>query len=267
MTRISLLTSALLLPQYVSGFVVPSSSSFGAGKIMEGFGWESSGANVVVGSMMTSTSLSAQKKKRRRRKDNPSPNPAPSSPAPVAPMPITDGDELPDFDLVEDIDLIEAKAAASATAASATTSEPTAGVAPTSISLDTSDPDVLAAMRSTSMPPGGGGSSTRDLLRSRNRDLENKLVVNEITEAVPSLGEYMTSPNRKNKGDAPGSPGGLGKKAARREARRAAAMEAEQADMEEEGFMDKLPFFKKKEGEESKSPIKVCIYVCAWSIA
>eukprot|EP00553_Chaetoceros_curvisetus_P013063 CAMPEP_0204635946 /NCGR_PEP_ID=MMETSP0717-20131115/32740_1 /ASSEMBLY_ACC=CAM_ASM_000666 /TAXON_ID=230516 /ORGANISM="Chaetoceros curvisetus" /LENGTH=267 /DNA_ID=CAMNT_0051654867 /DNA_START=40 /DNA_END=840 /DNA_ORIENTATION=+ len=263
MTRISIriLTSALLLPQYVSAFVVPSTSfSFRDGI---------SKADADVEGISSSTSLFAQKKKRRRRKNNPSSS-APA-PAPVAPMPITDGDELPDFDLVEDIDVMEAKqkaAASAAVAATSTSTEPTAGVAPTSVNLDTSDPDVLAAMRSSSSGGSSGMSSTKDLLRSRNRELENKLVVNEITEAVPSLGDYITSDNRRNKGEAPGSPGGLGKKAARREARRAAAVEAEQAGTEEEGFLNKLPFFKKKEGEESKSPIKLleegtwaCIFI------
>jgi hypothetical protein len=214
------------------------------------------------------------KKKRRRRKENP-------ASSTTSPPSFDDDDELPDFDLVEDIDLIE-QAAASLPPINA--GAPKAGVAPAANrNFDVNDPSVVAAQRATSGADSLSAGSTRELLRSRNRDLENRLVVNEVTEAVPSLGEYMQSPTRSQSKGATESGGpSIGKKAARREARRAAAIEARQDDLVEQSALDqilekapileKLPFFKKKENEEKKSAIKLleegtwaCIYILvAW---
>lgn len=70
-----------------------------------------------------------------------------------------------------------------------------------------------------------------------------------------------------------GADPNIGKKAARRVARRAAAIEAE-PEAPEESFLDKLPFFNKDEEKEEKSPLKLleegtwaCIYILvAWEI-
>ena len=193
----------------------------------------------------STTSLFAQKKKRRRRKNKPaSPNQS------IADS--DEGDELPDFDLIEDIDLIEMQQEKEAsTSNSISPSSPGVGVNPSSKSIDVNDPEVLAAMRSSKGAESmGGGLSTRDLIRSRNRELEERLVVNDIVEEMPSLADYT-----KGKG----TTSGVGKKAARREARRAAAIEAEGVEPEE-SFLDKLPFFKKDEEKEEKSPIKVRLF-------
>jgi len=254
----SLILLFLLFPGYVSSFVTTSH--------------QISSSSVVK----KSTFLLAKKKKRRRRKESP----ASSKPSPT---PVDGDDELPDFDLVEDIDLIE-QAAASLPPLNA--GAPKAGVAPVANrNFDVNDPSVLAAQRATSGADSLSAGSTRDLLRSRNRDLENRLVVNEVTQEVPSLGEYMQSPTRSQSKGATDSGGpSIGKKAARREARRAAAIEARQEDVVEESALDqilekapileKLPFFKKKENEEKKSAIKLleegtwaCIYILvAWEI-
>ncbi|GFH58463.1 hypothetical protein CTEN210_14939 [Chaetoceros tenuissimus] len=197
-------------------------------------------------STITSTSLFAQKKRRRRKDASPS-----STNTPIS----QEEDELPDFDLVEDIDLQENTQPKS-------TSSP--GTTSTGKSINVNDPSVMEAMRSTKgMESISGGASTKDLLRSRNRDLEEKLVVNEIKEDLPSLADY-----RQSKGS------DVGKKAARREARIAAALEAKGNEaVEEESFLSKLPFVGKSDGEE-KSPIKLleegtwaCIYILvAWEI-
>ncbi len=125
----------------------------------------------------------------------------------------------------------------------------------------------------------GTMSSTKDLLRSRDRELEQKLVVDEIVQDVPSFAEY-----NKRKGNAGGAGagagaggaasgigigsdtemGGMGKKAMKREQRRAAALEAEgKVAVDEEGggigqavgkALSFLPFV---ENKEDKSAIKV----------
>ena len=187
----------------------------------------------------TPTSLCAQKK-RRRRKDSSGPS---STNTPISNQQETD--ELPDFDLIEDIDLEEQAKKMQKTKSDL--SSP--GIASTGKAIDVNDPSVMQAMRSTKgMETISGGASTKDLLRSRNRDLEEKLVVNEISEDLPSLADYT-----KGKG----TSGGVSKKAARREARIAAALEAKGNEaVEEESFLSKLPFVGKNDGEE-KSPIKV----------
>lgn len=232
-------TSALLLVSYGFAFVVPSNSI---------------GSN-VWGGMKTSpqyktvesTSLFAQKK-RRRRKEEDSSSSTPSNPDPAQQFD-DEEDELPDFDLVEDIDLKERAEARSMLSSSKKGAKGAAAAG--DASFDVNAPKVLAAMRATKGTGSTGAASTKELLRSRNRALEEKLVINPISEYVPSLAEYTQGK---------GAPTG-GKKAARREARVAAAMENEPVE-EEESFLDtlleKLPFFKKKEEEKvEKTPIKV----------
>jgi hypothetical protein len=193
---------------------------------------------------------------------------------------LDDPDELPDFDLIEDIDLkemAEARALASGmsdgtgTATAPTMGSPTMpGVAPSKTDIDVNDPSVVAAMRATTDASQMGAGSTRDLIRSRNRNLEQKLVVNEIVEDVPSLADYT-------QGKSGGSKGGMGKKAARREARRAKALDALPEEPEAsalDNLLEKLPFVKKNEEKEEKSLIKLleegtwaCIYVLVgWEI-
>jgi hypothetical protein len=183
-------------------------------------------------------------KKRRRRKDKPGGGSdnmnEPSS---------SDEDELPDFDLVEDVDVVETKRSSvqgSVTSPSVINS----GSLPRK-TFDVNDPQIMEAMRATKGTGPVSVSSTRDLLRSRDRELEQKLVVNDVVQEVPSLAEYTRA-----KGD--GSK--IGKKAAKREARIAAALEAKgEGDSGEKSLFDLIPFL--KSNGEKKSPIKVRIYV------
>jgi len=207
-------------------------------------------ANQIVPSTLaeTTTSLFAAPKKRRRRKDKSS-----------DPFAQTDDeeDELPDFDLIADIDLQEQAAAKAAAKAATAAKASGGGVASRGKAFDVNAPEVLAAMRAKKGGDTMGSASTKDLLRSRNRELEDKLVVNTIVEDVPSLAEYA-------KGNFAKVEGG-GKKAAKREARRAAAIEKEvDVEVEEESFLSKLPFLNKlpffnkdKEEQEEKTPVKV----------
>ena len=175
---------------------------------------------------------------------------------------LDDPDELPDFDLIEDIDLKEmAEAQASSSTMSmsddAAAPAPTMpGVAPSKTSIDVNDPSVVAAMRATTDPSQMGAGSTRDLIRSRNRNLEEKFVVNEIVEDLPSLADYTQGKS----GTGGSAQGGMGKKAARREARRAKALDALPEEPEVsalDNLLEKLPFVKKDEEKEEKSLIKV----------
>lgn len=197
-------------------------------------------------------------KKRRRRKDKPSGSDNMYNEA--EPL-LSDEDELPDFDLVEDIDVMENKK--SAIKGSVNNPSATNGSSPRK-PVDVNDPEIMAAMRATKGTGAISVSSTRELLRSRNRELEQKLIVNDVVQEVPSLAEYTKSKNEGSK---------IGKKAAKREARIAAALESKaEGNSGEKSFFDLIPFLN-KDGEK-KSPIKLleegtwaCIYILvAWEV-
>jgi hypothetical protein len=234
-----------------------------------------------LSSTFSSTSLFAQKKKRRRRKQDSSSS-SPSSQNlnnsnDDSIIADDDEDELPDFDLIEDIDLPQPIT----TGAGSTTVQKTTAPAAKKKSLDLNDPAVLEAMKATSFPSDMSSSgNTKELLRNRNRELEQKLVVDEIVQDVPSFADYNAK-----KGRVPSSSGGssspvMGKKAMRKEkAIAAAAMEAANAETEDNAvsqLLSKLPFVGNKDDEEKekKSALKLleegtwaCIYILvAWEI-
>ena len=210
------------------------------------------------------TALFAKKKRRRRRKD------AASSSTPTPKL--NEEDELPDFDLIEDIDLPQqsSKDSKNTMSTSSISDNVGASFAPvTKKALDPNDPAVLEAMKATKGNDlVGSSASTRDLLRSRNRELEQKLVVDEIVQDVPSFADYNAKKRRasggNNASDVVSGGASMGKKAMKREQRRAAALEAEDNKSEEEEsavsqLLSRLPFVNNNdEGEkEEKSPIKV----------
>lgn len=221
----------------------------------------------------TSATVLCAKKKRRRRKES-------SSPPPPTPQ-VNEDDELPDFDLVEDIDLQSSTNTPKSTMTSSSTSGISASPAPVKKkAFDVNDPDVIAAMKA---PKGsdsvGSPTSTKDLLRKRNRELEQKLVADEIVEDVPSFADYNAKKGNRSGGNNTIDTGsGMGKKAMKREQRRAAALEAEGNNLQEEEnvvsqLLSKLPFVNNDEGEkEEKSAVKLleegtwaCIYILvAW---
>ena len=104
---------------------------------------------------------------------------------------------------------------------------------------------------------GSSSASTRDLLRSRNVELEKRFVVDDVTMDVPNLAEYARRDNL-----APGGAGEgevkMGKKAARTAARRRAAIEAESATEDDSAVMDildkvpRLPYMSDIKDEKGK---------------
>jgi len=245
---------------------------------------------------LASTYLEAKKKKRRRRKEDTSASSTSSSSSqstktgapPPTPI-LSEEDELPDFDLIEDIDLpsppTDESASSFSTAAMPAGTTAQAPSPQKKKTIDPNDPAVLAAMQATKgIESMGTTSSTKDLLRSRDRELEQKLVVNEIVQDVPSFADYNARKGGSSSAGAGGGNnamgGGMGKKAMKREQRRAAALEAEGKNADEEGegvgqvlgqALSKLPFV---EDKKEKSAIKLleegtwaCIFLLVgWEI-
>ena len=250
----SFLSTAFILPFTALAFQPIGNQVWRTNTLPNTFGLDT--ASVVASNRYSSSALSAAKKKRRRRK-----NTSQSIPQEREVNNISDAaqeiDELPDFDLDEEQELMS-KSKVSASSMS------DVGVAPTNLGksapLDANDPLVVEAMKATKGAPGE--MSTKDLLRSRNRDLEQKFVVNEVTTEVPSLADYAAK--KSGTSNIGSSQGTMGKKAARKEARRAAAIEA--ANKEEEGnaindILSILPFVDKTEPGEKKSSIKVSSFL------
>ena len=170
-----------------------------------------------------------------------------------------DEDELPDFDLVEDIDLpLQSSTSTSTSTSNSSTKKKTI--------MNPDDPSVIAAMKATSTNPLSTSTSTKDLLKSRNRELEQKFVVDEISQDLPSFADYNS---KKGRDGSSANNSGMGKKAMRREQRKAAALEAQGniGSEEEDGnplsqLLSKLPFGGNggAEEKENKSIIKVRHY-------
>lgn len=216
------------------------------------------------GSIVSSpTQLSmAAKKKQRRRKDGKSKAPVSprvvDSPEETAVPVLSDLDDvdLPDFDLGDDEPIAaatEAEAPASATKKAAPSSSKDVSVL-SARGMDLEDPRVLEAMKGSKTT---GPQSVDQLLRDRS--LEKSFKFDPAGEgALPTLGEIASSPRSGfgDKGsDRDMDEAKIGKKRARAEARRAAAIEAEEAAKEEGGFLSNIPQFV---GEDGKvSPLKI----------
>eukprot|EP00568_Trieres_chinensis_P003672 CAMPEP_0183308342 /NCGR_PEP_ID=MMETSP0160_2-20130417/21449_1 /TAXON_ID=2839 ORGANISM="Odontella Sinensis, Strain Grunow 1884" /NCGR_SAMPLE_ID=MMETSP0160_2 /ASSEMBLY_ACC=CAM_ASM_000250 /LENGTH=248 /DNA_ID=CAMNT_0025472165 /DNA_START=54 /DNA_END=797 /DNA_ORIENTATION=+ len=196
----------------------------------------------------------AAKKRRRRRKDAQTDEPkAPSAEADIDTDPMGEGvsdGELPDFDLFED----EPVASASDLKASSVAASSSTGVSMSPIQAmdaDMSDPRVMEAMKgskSASIP-----MSSDDLVR--DRALEKSMSFSPVNEPLPNLGEFAKKSRGVSESGGFVDEGKVGKKRARAEARRAAAIEAEEAEAGDSGFSLDIPQIK---GEDGKvSPIKI----------
>lgn len=149
-------------------------------------------------------------------------------------------------------------------------------------SFNVNDPQVQDAMLASTTNVNNnnnnkmnqGLSSTKDLLRSRNRELEQKLVINDIRENVPSLAEYTKNKSfegtRIRTATNTAATSSIGKKAARREERISAALEAKklQDGTDNQGgfFLNTFNFGKDKDGNP-KTPIKLLeegTWACIW---
>lgn len=147
------------------------------------------------------------KKKRRRRKD--------SSPAIE--------DDLPEFDLTE-------STGNDSGAPKTTKSDSSPGMG--SFSMDTNDATLAEAMRGSgrgSTMSGDVVTASKELLQSRDRSLEGTFEFDDVKAPLPKLG-------RQSSGSA--EIGGVGKKKAKSDARRAAAIAAaEEAEKENSVFL------------------------------
>lgn len=224
---------------------------------------------------LSSTELSASKKRRRRRKDTSSSEPTQNANEGITTdseqIPLKDIDELPDFDLDEELE-IQQKESGMPTPSSVSATSVSSAPKQDPASFNANDPAVLDAMKATNMDKSSAGTlSTKDLLRSRNRELEQKFVVNELTQDLPT---NLNDLRNRNSGMSQGTGEvKIGKKAARAAARKAAAIEAKESELQEGGLLSNVSFLQGEDGKP-KSPIKLleegtwaCIYILvAWEV-
>lgn len=154
---------------------------------------------------VTPTTTKLHARKRRKRKDDPTNN----DPTRDAPTFIDNSeDELPDFDIDDDAD--------ESSSATETSTSP-------SLSMDLSDamsdPSVRAAMQGSA---SSSALDARDVLRSRNREVESTFEFDEVPSPLPRPGQAKGMGGEK-----------VGKKRAKAELRRAAAIERAQLEEDE----------------------------------
>ena len=213
------------------------------------------------------TALDA-KKRRRRRVDGEGKrdvlnNEVDNSPADIASNFPTD-DELPDFDLGEKEQLPEVLASrAKTTQEDDFESMKNDVVAMGELDMDSAltgnDPLVMEAMKGRSQSKSF--SSPKDLLRARDRNLEATFEFDDVANPLPRPGQIKSVVSESNEI----ATSSMGKKRARSEARKAAAIEAAGQEEEGEGIggiamsvLEMLPFFPKRDPSEKFSTIKVC---------
>ena len=259
---IKILAIVGLIFHQVSAFVTFKSGNLGVTTASS-----SSGTTSILTTPMEYNSLLSRAKckhmfllmaerRRRKRKDGSSYSPSFTNDE--------NNQDLPEFDLIEeDPDpLLESNYESSSS------SLPTKTSNKSTASFNINDPNVKEAMMSSNTSNAQGLLSTKDLIRSRNRELEQKLVNNnDITENVPSLAEYTQNKLSNDKG----TNASIGKKAARREERVSAALEAKKLQDGTEmggGFLNGFSFGKDKDGNP-KTPIKLLeegTWACIWAL-
>lgn len=231
----------------------------------------------------TSVALEASKKRRRRRLDSNevSNNSVEADDEDIdsdVAMGIDMDDDLPDFDLGDKEQLPEllnvATEKKNEEAMIIEEFSETVGAEIEEVVLEDSDPLVKEAMKASKNSISY--SSPKELLRSRDRNLESTFEFEEVKAPLPRPGQE-TSKSTSSKI----VPVGGGKKRARAEARRAAAMEAAELEAANDAgpnmvneVMGKLPFYPKAEEGEEVTAIKLleqgtwaCIYIlCAWEL-
>mmetsp|Transcript_7088 Transcript_7088/g.8161 ORF Transcript_7088/g.8161 Transcript_7088/m.8161 type:complete len:268 (+) Transcript_7088:63-866(+) len=187
------------------------------------------GEHLIFGARSCSAlQMAKANKKRRRRKmpDEISPTSSSSEISSTSPSKvIISYDDLPDFDFDEDV--------------------------PESSSA--TDPGTKAAMMGSS--PVGLTSPT-DLLRSRDRSVEEKFEFDEVEDPLPKPGFAFSQPSVE-----------VGKKQAKSDARRAAALEKEESLRQEEPRINQiiktLPFDLGRDGDGKVTATKI-LEVGAW---
>lgn len=226
----------------------------------------------------TLVSLSAKKRRRRRRETNEiSSDSSELGDVEDVEFDVGMNDDLPEFDLGDKEQLPELIDAAAEAKKAEKEMEDISDVVGTEVEEDLfqdNDPLVLEAMKASKN--SASFASPKELLRSRDRNLEATFEFDEVKSPLPQPGQDASTARTSTTV----SVGG-GKKRARAEARRAAAMEAaelEAADNQGPGIvnevMGKLPFYPKTEEGEEASPLKLveqgtwaCIYILvAWEL-
>jgi hypothetical protein len=164
----------------------------------------------------TTTSLAVKKRRKRRNEE--------SSSAPLS-------DELPDFDMdYEPTTEMETSASVGADVlASGSLMD----------SMDYNDPNLNEAMKGSAMSEV---ESAKDLLRGRDRSLEQAFEFDEVPSLLPSIQDKTAA----------AGPGTGGKKRARAEARKEAAIQAaeEENTPSLQDLIAELPFVGKRPGEK-----------------
>ena len=212
----------------------------------------------------TLLSLAAKKRRRRRRSTNEiSSDAAEVGDEEEVLMDVGMDDELPEFDLGDKEQLPELIDAAAEAKEAEKEMEEISDVVGAEIEealLQDDDPLVLEAMKASKN--SASFASPKDLLRSRDRNLEATFEFDDVKSPLPRPGQ--DSPTASSSTTV--SVGG-GKKRARAEARRAAAMEAAELEAANDKgpgvvneVMGKLPFYPKTEEGEEASPVKVRKY-------
>ena len=175
--------------------------------------------------------MAAGKKMRRRRK-NPRPSPDKTSAEEVENNPaLDDYGELPDFDLDDEPVATPSKVSAASGAAPAPSSIGSDTSVMEAAEVDLADPRTLEAMRGGKRI--GTMKSTGELISDRS--LEKAFQFENSEDALPALGKIVDKGGG-GSGVVESGEARVGKKYARSEARRAAAIEAEEADKDESGF-------------------------------
>ena len=200
----------VLLPSSLHAFVLPKSNGLSSVFHIDGLQRTNNDDRVTI--------LWAKKKRRRRKSIQNNENDVSEK------LPSLDANDLPDFDLEEDLP-------SSATDLSGD-DVPIRNSAKTSASMDLNDPKVLEAMKGTSKKRGDRMSKAL----VRDQELEKRFQFDRSDVKDSTLPTNLASVRSES-----GTKPTIGKKAARNEARRRAAIEAKEAEMDAESFLSKLP--------------------------
>lgn len=292
MTISSLLYSTILLVLYRSseGFAFPTvphhTLSFSAKPTST---WAITNAGKSC--RAPTTALAAAKKRRRRRADGKKITESSSMDTDAISTGSDsdsysdqlDADELPDFDLGDKEqlpELFKSDSTESKTEKKAVVDNMAAmddNELPQSF-MSTDDPAMMEAMRGTQQ--GKSFASPKDLIKSRDRELEAKFEFDEVKKPLPRPGQKKMTTDMDMTMETPTPT--MGKKRARDEARKAAAMETAAKETTNDGgfgipeLLSKLPFFPKvkKDKDGNYDPLNLleqgtwfCIYsLVAWEI-
>lgn len=195
---------------------------------------------------------------------------------------ITDSDELPDFDMTDDSVEKVAKPNTNVLDQDEIMSTSMSSSAE-SLMISENDPIVKQAMQADASSQNF--ASAKDLLRSRDRNVEATFEFDQVAQSLPKLGRDTVGSSSSSSSSSNQPAQTVGKKRARAEARKAAAMEAAEVESINQkniltdnpvtDVMSKLPFFPKNDVDPDQNDILkfveqgtwTCIYILvAWEV-